>query len=101
MHLSGSGVLRGERDGAHLVAREQAVDAIDVDKGAALAPVEQAGLVRQRLGFVETEDDFAMLTVRASEAFALPPLALVAAEIVNVERAVGLAPRRGACAGVR
>ncbi len=68
------------------------VDAIDVTERPALAAVKQRRWgVRQDLGLEELQHHAPVLLVRALEPVLLPPLPLVAAEVVDVERAVGLA----------
>ena len=47
--------------------------------------------VGQRVGLVEAQDDAAVFVVGALQPVQLPPLALVAAQVVYVEGAIGLA----------
>ena len=47
--------------------------------------------VGQPVGLVEAQDDPAVFLVSALEPVKLPPLALVAAQVIDVEGAVGLA----------
>jgi len=47
--------------------------------------------VGQRVGLVEAQDDAAVFVVGALQPVQLPPLALVAAQVIDVEGAIGLA----------
>ena len=56
-----------------------------------LAVEEGTGRVGEFGGLVEAQDHAAVLVVGPLETVQLPPLALIAPQVVHVERAIGLA----------
>ncbi|MGQ9600301.1 MAG: hypothetical protein ACUVWZ_12890, partial [Anaerolineae bacterium] len=79
------------RHSAQLALGEEAVDLVHVDVSPALLAVqERIGRVFQRRRLVKAQNDAPVLVVVALQAVQLPPLALVAAQVIDIEGTVGL-----------